>query len=143
MVFELVLATLMVTPVALPCLLYGISAWRGRRRSWAALPLAPMFYTKRNYLPLQIGVGGLIGYLWVPALTSTLLGYDRSEDVWLWTVVVTTPILLVAMYWWPDVALPRWYRSWLERGGRSVDQQGNVVVAPLWDDSEDAGAARP
>ncbi|MBG6084941.1 hypothetical protein [Zhihengliuella flava] len=133
---EFIIAAIFVAPFAVPCLLYGLSAWRGRRRKWALQEPAAMIFTKRNVLPLQIGVAGALMVLGVPALTSTLMGAEVADDLWFWTVIVAFPVLMYTHFWWPDVALPAWYKAWLRRGGVTVDDQGHEHAAPLWGPDE-------
>ncbi len=134
---ELVLATVFIAPIAVPCLIHGWKAWSGRKRAWAARPPAALIFTSRNVLPLQIGVGGMSMVLGIPALTSTFMGAERSEDVWFWTMLVVFPLIMYTHFWWPDFALPRWYKDWLRRGGQTMSETGEELIAPLWGPDEE------
>jgi hypothetical protein len=122
----LVMALLLGLP-GLGALGAGVAAWSGRWRTWAPKPVAAFFFTKRNYLPLQVGLVGIVILCAAVPLTATLEHWENANTLWTVFAFVGAPLVIATRWWWPHGVTPRWHKEWIRRGGDIGD-----AGTPLW-----------
>lgn len=115
----------------------GAAAWSGRWRAWAPDRVATRFYTKRNYVPLQLVPGGIACLAVMLPLTATLEHWESTGILWTAFVLVVAPGVIITRFWWPHSFTPRWHKDWIRRGGDLGDSK-----TPLWGPTEKAPTRR-
>lgn len=107
-------------------------AWSGRWRTWAPKPPGPFIFTRRNYDPMYLGVGGVAVLCIWPAVFASLARAEYAETLWTLLLVIFVPIVFGMRWWWPAAVTPRWHKEWVARGG--------TEETPLWGPGEQVPA---
>ncbi|GHC99264.1 hypothetical protein [Zhihengliuella salsuginis] len=99
----------------------GFRALTGARRAWTVKP--PFNITQlspRNTWPFMLVCVAAALLLSTPATYFEAVGDEAMRQLW-WNlpfIWIPLPFIMLSFVWWPAKLAPRWYREWVERGGR-------------------------